>query len=83
MRTTLNIDDELIAAARDLAREQNLPLGVVVSRLLRDALVGGTASSRRESDAGAPSVGGFRAFPARGAPIDNERINRLRDEEGV
>lgn len=83
MRTTLNIDDEVLAAARELARQQNLPTGVVVSRLLRDALVGGTACGPREPDAGASRLAGFRPFPARDVPIDNERINRLRDDEGI
>lgn len=83
MRTTLNIDDEVLAAARELARQQNLPTGVVVSRLLRDALVGGSGRGQHGEGAGSRRLAGFRPFPARDIPVDNERINRLRDEEGV
>lgn len=82
MRTTLNIDDEILAAARELARQQKLPTGVVVSRLLRQALIGGTGRGEADETA-SRKVAGFRPFPARGQPVDNDRINRLRDEEGI
>ena len=83
MRTTLNIDDEVLAAARELARQQNLPTGVVVSRLLRSALVGESGAGDPRHARGKRSIAGFRPFPARDRPVDNEQINRLRDEEGV
>lgn len=83
MRTTLNIDDELLAAAREIARQQNLPTGVVVSRLLRSALVGGSGDGSRDTETESRKVAGFRPFPARGQPVENEQINRLRDEEGT
>ena len=38
MRTTLNLDDDVLAAARDLARMQRRPLGEVISALARQAL---------------------------------------------
>jgi hypothetical protein len=38
MRTTLNLDDELLHAVRSLARERGESLGAVVSSLLRQAL---------------------------------------------
>jgi hypothetical protein len=38
MRTTLNLDDDLLQAARSLARQRGESLGAVVSRLLREAL---------------------------------------------
>jgi len=38
MRTTLNLDDELLRAARSLARQRGESLGAVVSGLLREAL---------------------------------------------
>jgi hypothetical protein len=38
MRTTLNLDDDLLRAARSLARQRGESLGAVVSGLLRDAL---------------------------------------------
>ncbi len=38
MRTTLNLDDELLRAVRSLAKERDESLGAVVSSLLRQAL---------------------------------------------
>ena len=35
MRTTLDIDDDLLAAAKELARRQGSSTGQVVSRLMR------------------------------------------------
>jgi hypothetical protein len=35
MRTTLDIDDDLLAAAKELARRERSTAGQVVSRLLR------------------------------------------------
>jgi hypothetical protein len=38
MRTTLSLDDDILRAARSLAREQNKTLGEVVSELARRGL---------------------------------------------
>ena len=40
MRTTLDIGDDVLAAAKELARRQGTSAGQVVSRLLRLALSG-------------------------------------------
>ncbi len=38
MRTTLSLDDEVMTAVREMAEAHGLPLGRVVSDLLRSAL---------------------------------------------
>ena len=38
MRTTLNIDDDVLAVVKDLAKDQHLSTGKLVSNLLRTAL---------------------------------------------
>ncbi len=38
MRTTVNLDDEVLRAVRSLARERNESLGTVISALVREAL---------------------------------------------
>ena len=40
MRTTIDIDDDLLAAAREIAQRERVSAGQVVSRLLRAALAG-------------------------------------------
>jgi hypothetical protein len=80
MRTTIDIDDDLLAASKELARHEGTTAGAVVSRLLRQAL---TARGTSEPEA-RYAVPGFRPFPAKpGVVVTNEGLNRLRDEEGI
>ncbi|MFT3819531.1 MAG: type II toxin-antitoxin system VapB family antitoxin [Rubrivivax sp.] len=85
MRTTLDIDDDLLAAAKELSRVQGRSAGQVVSALLRQALTGqaSPAAAARRGRAGAGSVGGFQPFAARGRSVTNADIDALRDREGV
>jgi hypothetical protein len=82
VRTTLDIDDDLIAAAKELARRERSTAGQVISRLLRQSLTGTAPAPKRK--ASARIAGGFRPFPARDAVVsNNEQVDRLRDAEGV
>lgn len=90
MRTTLNIDEDLLIAVKELARRESSSAGAVVSRLLRRSLAGaadGTAPGLAEEQVpltgfptGAP---GFRPFPKRGGVVTNALVDRLRDETGT
>lgn len=82
MRTTLEIEDDVLLAAKELARRGGTTAGRVVSDLLRQALTQaatGTAKGAREPAA----VYGFRPFPSRGGVVTNEQVDKLRDEEGA
>ncbi|MBI5752362.1 MAG: hypothetical protein HZA59_09500 [Hydrogenophilales bacterium] len=85
MRTTLDIDEDVLAAAKELARSQNLSAGQVVSRLLRRVLTGqaGQSTISENTDSGPQSVAGFRPFLAGRAVVTNDTVNRLRETEGV
>lgn len=80
MRTTIDIEDDVLAAAKELARMQNVSAGQIVSRLIRQALAGPQNAARPTKAAGKT---GFRPFPSRGAVVTSEQINVLRDREGV
>ena len=83
MRTTLDIDDDLLAATKELARKEGVTAGQVVSRLLRHSLTG-MASAPRSARARARAVAGFEPFPARpGVVTTNDLVNALRDDEGI
>ena len=83
MRTTLDIEDDVLAAARELARRQGITAGQMVSRLLRAALSGEATPGHAPAGA-SPGVAGFRPFQARGgAVVTNEQIDQLRDEAGL
>ncbi len=79
MRTTVDIDPDVLAAARALARRRNTSIGQVLSQLARQALTSGPPAA---PDAAASFLG-FRPFPARGTVVDNDTIDSLRDQEGV
>lgn len=76
MRTTLTIDDDVLDVVKERARDEGRTAGQVLSELARQAL---TRSSR-------PAAGrrnGFPILPARGAPVSDALVDRIRDEEGV
>ena len=83
MRTTLDIDDDLLVAAKELARRERSSAGKVVSRLLRQSLTGAepaVAKVRRRNR----RVAGFDPFPARpGVVVTDRDVNALRESEGI
>jgi hypothetical protein len=83
MRTTLQLDDDVLSAARVLARQRRTSLGAVISALVRQALVAPSNSdSRPAPGAEGDHRNGLPLLPwkAEGAPVDLELVNRLRDE---
>ena len=74
MRTTLTIDDDVLAAAKDLAMRQHKSVGEVISALSRQAL--------RPEEAGYSSRNGIPLLPVRpdAMAVTLELVNQLRDE---
>lgn len=85
MRTTLDIDDDVLIAAKELARKDKVSAGQALSRLARAALghAAVQTGSPRRGAVTARSVLGIEVLPRRGEIITNEHIDRLRDELGV
>lgn len=81
MRTTIDIENDVLEAAKELARQQHTSVGKVVSQLVRQALTG--ANNPRTAPRQAAAVPGFEPFPARDVIVTNELIDRLRDAEGI
>jgi hypothetical protein len=73
MRTTLEIDDDVIAAARELARAEGTSIGAVVSDLARRGLT----PARIERQHGRPVI----RSPAGAPPITPEMVRRALDED--
>ena len=83
MRTTLNIDDDVLQAIRKIAIRQSRPAGAVVSDLLRQSLTGADQSGAEDSMDQPVAEFGFRPFPKRGGQlVTNESIDRLRGMAG-
>ena len=82
MRTTLDIADDVLLAAKELARQERKTAGQVISELARRALLGAEASTPPHGTGEEPEeFFGFRPLPPRGVVVTNELINRLRDED--
>lgn len=81
MRTTLDIDNDVLATAKELARREGKTAGQLASELMREAL----RARRRPAATGGPrrDLYGFKPIPAGGAIVTNELVDRLREEIGV
>ena len=96
MRTTLDIADDVLFAAKDVARIERKPLGQVISELARRAFAQRSALVE-STGAGLPTAiqtgpltvseriatYGIHPLPARGALVSNEMIDRLREADGI
>lgn len=78
MRTTLEIDDDVYTAVRELSAHSKISIGAAVSGLLRQALFGATLGIPDSA-----AVTGFRPFPARGAVVSNQMLDQLRESDGA
>ncbi len=79
MRTTLDIEDDVLQAAKELAQRDGGTAGQIISTLARRGLAGSTAKLRKISG----SRGGVPLLPSRGEVVTLERVRNLMDEEGV
>lgn len=96
MRTTLDIADDVLFAAKDFARRDKKTLGQVISEWGRSALQNPSALQNATSGKAGSKQSlsdedqrfydlGFRTFPSRAGaePVTNEMINRIRDKDGI
>jgi hypothetical protein len=79
MRTTLDIDDDVLQAAKDVARREKKTAGKVISELARLAL--GAYPEGAPRKAATTPVHGLRPFPRRGGIVTNELIDKLREDD--
>jgi hypothetical protein len=78
MRTTLDIDDDVLQAVKERARRANTTAGQVISELARHAL---SAPSPAPPVREPKAVHGFKPLPSRGGIVTNELIDRLREDD--
>ena len=85
MRTTLDIEDDVLRAAKELARSGHTTAGRIISDLVRRALTQHlpAVSVGATKVAEPAAVHGFRPFPSRGVVVTNEQVDQLRDETGA
>ena len=80
MRTTLDIEDDVLEAAKALGRQSGRTAGAVLSELARRALTTASRTARRSKQV-QNGVGGFVPFASRGGIITSEQIDRLREND--
>jgi hypothetical protein len=73
MRTTLDIDDDVLAAAKERAAEEKSTAGKVISDLARQALTRPAPGPLIEQN-------GFLVLPSRGGVVTSALVRRLEHE---
>lgn len=79
MRTTLDIEDDVLQAAKELAQRKGGTAGQVISDLARRGLASPVPGRKNRSG----MRGGVPVLPSRGEVVTLEHVQKIRDEEGV
>jgi hypothetical protein len=89
MRTTLDIADDVLIVAKEVASRERKTIGEIVSEFARQGLQApnAVAASRPRASAKADAQVladlGFSPFPRRKTSVTNAQVNALRDAEGI
>jgi hypothetical protein len=81
MRTTLDLDDDVLASAKEIARREGRTAGQVLSDLARRALTRQATPEAATKAATNTAAHGFAPFAARGALVTNAVVQALRDQD--
>ncbi|MCC6870381.1 MAG: CopG family transcriptional regulator [Burkholderiales bacterium] len=79
MRTTLDIDDDVLLAAKERVRRERTTAGQVISALARSAL---TDTPPPFTLTKTEAFHGFRPFTEGRNVVTNEHVNKLREDDG-
>jgi hypothetical protein len=77
MRTTLDIADDVLQAAKERAKRERKTVGEMISELARRALTTPPEPLSKEPQA----VYGLKPFARRGGIVTNQLIDKLRDDD--
>ncbi|HEY3762461.1 MAG TPA: hypothetical protein VGN23_12005 [Verrucomicrobiae bacterium] len=79
MRTTLDIEDDVLQAAKELAQRENSTAGQIISTLARRGLANPSHSPKKSSAV----RGGVPLLASRGEVVTLQHIQNLMDQEGI
>ena len=79
MRTTLNLADDALLVAKQIAAREHLSIGEAVSQLVRAGAKAGPLTKGRAP----PLRGRFALLPQRDEVITPEHVRELMDREGI
>jgi hypothetical protein len=77
MRTTLDIEDDVLQAAKELAQRNGRTAGQMLSDLARQGLNASATKRRSGLRSGVP------VLPSRGELVTLEHVQKIQDDEGV
>lgn len=79
MRTTISLDDDVFAVARQRAQRERISLGEAISRYVRDGLRAGARAPATPVSLHSK----YSVLPARDEIITTEHVRKLMDQEGI
>jgi hypothetical protein len=79
MRTTLDIEDDVLRAAKELAKREGCTAGQVISALARRGLTTPTGRAKKLEKV----RGGVPLLPSRGELVTLKHVREIMDREGV
>ena len=79
MRTTLDIEDDVLQAAKELAQREGGTAGKIISDLARRGLSAPSVKSKKTSG----TRGGVPVLASRGEVVTLAHVNNLMDQEGI
>ena len=80
MRTTLDLDSDVLLAAKEIAARSKRTAGAVISEVFRRGLHAVPPTGRAPVRAGRKVAAGFEVMPAGGRVVTAGLVRRLRDE---
>ena len=79
MRTTLNIEHDVLQAVKELAEQEGTTIGRVISALARGRLT----EPRRKTKPARPARGGVPCLASRGGIVTLDKVRELMEREGI
>ncbi len=83
MRTTLDIDPDVLGAAKEIAVKERKSTGKVLSDFFRRALETGQRVAEGGNHQTSENRNGVPVVPSRGEIVTAEHIRRIREQEGI
>jgi hypothetical protein len=82
MRTTVDIDQDVLETAKEMARKEKRTAGAVISEYARRGFYGGE-SVAAESPQPYTNENGVPVLPPTGSLVTEASIRKIRDSEGI
>jgi hypothetical protein len=83
MRTTLDIDPDVLEAAKELAAKEKSTAGRVISEIFRRGIQASRTPATTTHKGSFEVKNGIPLMPSRGDLVTSERIRKIMDEEGI